>query len=244
MLKVDMLNLLRSSHNGSIFLKIVRGSQTMVISAGRSRMVFIKTESVILEPGLGYLKIKYFEHKNFMPDEVRPVLKYFADKGVRSLVLDLRDNPGGEVEVVQEFLDLFAPAAGLLMFESRGRQGSKEEKYTYLSSNRGPYADWKIAVLVNGNSASAAEIVAGVLRLWGHKVIGARTYGKGTVQYRVSLSDGGLFKFTAAKYYFSDDSTPDQRGIYPDIVVEDPSAQLKEAIEYLRLQLQIQPVVP
>lgn len=244
LLMVDMLNLLRSSHNGRIFLKIIRGSQIIIVSAGLGKAVFVKTESSILEPGLGYLKIKSFEHRNLVPVEVKPILKHFVDKGVRGLILDLRDNPGGEVRAVKEFLDLFTPAANLLMFESRGRPGSKEETDSYFSSERGPYADYKIAILVNSNSASAAEIAAGVLRLWGHKLIGVKTYGKGSVQSLINLSDGGIFKFTIAKYYFSDNSIPDKQGIVPDVIVEDSGVQLKEAIEYLRLQLQINSVVP
>ncbi len=165
LLKADMLNLLYGLHEARIFLKIVRGSQVMVVSAGRSKLVFIKTESSIIAPGFGYLKIESFEHRNLVSVEVKPILQDFRSKGVRALVLELGNNPGGELWAVKEFLDLFAPAAKLFMFESRSRQGSKEEKDSYFSSERGLYADWKIAILVNGNSASAAEIAAGVLRL-------------------------------------------------------------------------------
>ena len=144
-------------------------------------------------------------------------MKQFHEQKLQALVLDLRNNPGGlltsAVEVSEQFI-----GGGKLIVYIKGRDGRKDE---YFSKTKDALADYPMIVLVNEGSASASEIVAGALQDWGRAVVlGATTFGKGSVQTILPLSDGSGLRLTTAKYYTPKGRSIQYTGITPDIAVK------------------------
>ena len=157
----------------------------------------------MVRPGVGYIGLNTFSEKSF--PEVRAGVEKLIKEGAKGLILDLRGNGGGLVESAVEILGLFLPK-GTAVLTTRGK-GVLNEKVYKTSINP---IDTKIplAVLVDGNSASASEIVSGALRdLDRAVIIGNRSYGKGLVQSTRELPYDGLLKVTVAKYYIPPDAS-------------------------------------
>ena len=150
------------------------------------------------DPRIGYLQITSFANKTV--DELDAALANLATQDVRALILDLRDNPGGALDVATEATDRFIPG-GKTIVSIRGRDGPAQEEY--ISSGQGVWLNLPMVVLVNRNSASASEIVAACLQDHGRAVIvGERTYGKGTVQQVLDIESGrSRLKLTVASYW-------------------------------------------
>lgn len=172
----------------------------------------------LLEEGFGYIRIVQFQERtaNDLEDALK---KLGSNEGkLKGLILDLRNNPGGlltqAVEVSDKFLD-----SGLIVY-TKGRVTSQDLRFE--AKREGTHPDYPIIVLVNGGSASASEIVAGALQ--DHKravVLGTQTFGKGSVQTIIPLSDGSALRLTTSKYYTPSGRSIQAKGIEPDIVVED-----------------------
>lgn len=191
----------------------------------------IKVKSVkykMLEEGIGYVKLNQFQERT--SEDLDKALKDLASRtngGLTGLVLDLRNNPGGllqeAVSVSNEFLD-----SGLIVY-TKGR--APGQNMTFNADKARSQPDYPIIVLVNNGSASASEIVAGALQ--DHKravVMGVPTFGKGSVQTIIPLSDGSAVRLTTSKYYTPSGRSIQAKGIEPDIVVgEAPKGHIKEA---------------
>jgi carboxyl-terminal processing protease len=149
------------------------------------------------DPRIAQVRVTTFGNKT--TDELVRVLGRLREEGVEAVVLDLRDDAGGALDTAIAICDQFLPE-GRLIVETRGRDDALYERY--LTSGRGQFVDLPLVVLVNGQSASASEIVAACLQDHGRaKVAGARTYGKGTVQKLIPVESGrSLLKLTAASY--------------------------------------------
>lgn len=186
----------------------------------------------LLDGNIGYLKITEFMDKNTAED-VKSALVELQNKKITGLILDLRDNPGGlfsqAVRVADEFL-----SSGVIV-SVRGRNPSEDDvQYAHPG---GTALKIPLVVLINRNSASASEIVAGAIK--DHKrgiLLGTRTFGKGTVQLDIPLEDKGAIHLTVAKYYTSSGKCIEGLGIEPDIRVEafSPSEEEKEILAKLR----------
>ena len=152
----------------------------------------------MLNDNVGYIRLTRFS-KNSGP-EMKEALKKIINRGAGSVILDLRDNPGGLLNSAIEILDMFIPR-GKLLLSTRGR--TRESNRTFYSSKRPIVpADMKVAVLINGGSASASEIVAGTLQDMDRAVIiGNTSFGKGLVQTVFGLDEKRSLKITTAKYY-------------------------------------------
>lgn len=154
-------------------------------------------------------------------------------QGMKKLIVDLRDNGGGLVDVTCAILDRLLPE-GLIVY-TEDKYGNRQEE----RSDAENYFDGGLAVLVNGNSASASEIFAGAVKDYGvGTLIGTKTFGKGIVQSLFPLPDGSAVKITVSRYYTPAGNNIHEVGITPDIVVEageDPEEdrQLQKAIEVL-----------
>lgn len=173
-----------------------------------------------LEPGIGYVRLRQFQERT--PNDLEGALEKFARNGARlqGLVLDLRNDPGGlltaAVEVSEKFLE-----EGRLVVYTEGRVKNQSMRFTAHAKK--PYLDFPIVVLVNKGSASASEIVAGALQDWGRAIVlGTQTFGKGSVQTIIPLTDGSGLRLTTAKYYTPKGRSIHGKGIAPDIVVEPP----------------------
>ena len=188
--------------------------------------------TVTEEPAFGYIKLLRFTSRT--PDELKQALaELIDDKRVTALILDVRHNAGGllqeAVEVASQFVD-----GGVILYEKR--RGTDLEPKEAIES--GTAADIPMVVLVDGASASAAELVAGALRDRGRAtLIGQKTYGKGSVQLIFKLADNSSLHVTAAEWFTPNRTALDGVGLTPDIEMipsPDFDAELGEAIRYLR----------
>jgi carboxyl-terminal processing protease len=181
-----------------------------------------------LEPGFGYLRITSFTETTAQ-DVDRAVSRLKSDnpQGIKGLVLDLRNNPGGVLEagvaVADDFLD-----SGVIMTAD----GRTPEARFRMDATPGDLIDGApLVVLVNGGSASASEIVAGALKDHGRALlVGRRTYGKGSVQTVMPLSHGGAVKLTTSRYFTPSGASIHGKGIIPDVLEEGPGAPPAELL--------------
>jgi carboxyl-terminal processing protease len=175
-------------------------------------------KSVELGDGIEYLKLRQFQEQS--PHDMDVALEKFAKDGMKGLILDLRNNPGGlltaAVEVSEKFLE-----DGKLVVYTEGRVRNQNMRFS-AHAKKG-YAQMPMVVLINQGSASASEIVAGALQDYGRAVIvGTQSFGKGSVQTIIPLSDGSGLRLTTAKYFTPKGRSIHGKGITPDIVVELP----------------------
>ncbi|HSB60757.1 MAG TPA: S41 family peptidase [Vicinamibacteria bacterium] len=169
--------------------------------------------------GIAYVKLRQFQEQT--PADLAAALEKFAKAGaMKALILDLRNNPGGlltaAVEVTEEFID-----EGKLVVYTEGRVRNQNMRFTAHAKKS--YANLPMVILVNQGSASASEIVSGALQDWGRAIlVGTQTFGKGSVQTIIPLSDGSGLRLTTAKYFTPKGRQIHGKGITPDIVVEAP----------------------
>jgi carboxyl-terminal processing protease len=172
-----------------------------------------------LVPGIEYIRLRQFQEQT-ANDLETALEKYSKDGKIQGLVLDLRNNPGGlltsAVEVSEKFLE-----PGKLVVYTEGRVRNQNMRFS--ANAKRTFTDFPIVVLVNQGSASASEIVAGALQDWGRAVVlGTQSFGKGSVQTIIPLSDGSGLRLTTAKYFTPKGRSIHGKGITPDIVVEGP----------------------
>ncbi len=187
----------------------------------------IKIKSVkykMIDNEIGYVKLVQFQETT--AQDLSNALKSLKESGMTSLILDLRNNPGGLLQSAVDVSEQFLPAKHLVV-SIKGKGG---EKIDYFTENLRPaYTNIPMVVIVNQGSASASEIVAGALQDWGRAIIlGVQTFGKGSVQSLIPLSDGSALKLTTAKYYTPKGRSIHAVGIMPDIIVKLESKNGKE----------------
>ncbi len=186
---------------------------------------------------IGFIRINTFDgDKNLTLTEIVPILQQFDAEGIRALIIDLRGNSGGFVRPAIDFLNQFVPAQGAPIIELRSRRGEFRESIFYVGWKRGICADWKVAVLIDKQTASAAEIVAGALQNWGGaKVFGLGTRGKGQAQTGFALGENvnGRIYITTERVFFPNGVSYDGVGIIPDVKVSGAKA-LEKALKYLK----------
>jgi len=179
--------------------------------------------STMLDGSIGYLRIVSFDSSAYQYFEEH--LDGLLEQGALGLVIDLRDNPGGNYEEVVKIADRLL-GEGVIVY-TQDRAGNKDTRNSDARSLALP-----LKILVNGNSASASEILAGAVKDHGAgRLVGQRTFGKGLVQAMVTLKDGSGLRYTRSSYYTPSGTNIQGEGIEPDIVVEpaDPGASLFDA---------------
>jgi carboxyl-terminal processing protease len=194
------------------------------VSLKREIIAVDAVEAQVLSDRHLYVRLRVFQETTTreLTDVLDAAVEATREKGgVRGVLLDLRDNPGGlldqAVSVADEFL-----ADGVIV-STRGREG--RELSVASARQGGTRPDWPMVVLVNGYTASAAEIVAGALRDHGRAVIvGTRTFGKGSVQNIIELPDASALKVTVARYYTPSGRSIQAEGIEPDVAIEQVAA--------------------
>ena len=213
---VDAVNKLRGPKGTKVILTLLREGQGKPIRVTLTRET-IKIQSVksqMLDDHIGYIRLTQFQEQTSA--DLKQALKQLLAQGAQSLILDLRNNPGGLLTSAVEVSEQFLPKNKLVV-SIRGRSGAAEE---YRANGESPVTDLPMIILVNAGSASASEIVSGALQDWGRAVIlGTTTFGKGSVQTIIALSDGSGLRLTTAKYYTPKDRSIHGVGIVPDIVV-------------------------
>lgn len=166
----------------------------------------------ILPGAYGYIRIRSFVQENVEQAFADAMAQVATDNGV---VIDVRHNPGGRMEAVLAMLDEFLPEKTeiLRLYEAKG-------KLTHYKTQKGQRYAMPVVVLTDGQSASAAEIFAGVLQKHNRAmIVGETTYGKGVVQKMKSLGDGSGLKYTMAEYRLADDTAIHGKGVVPDLTV-------------------------
>ena len=181
----------------------------------------------ILEDGIAYIRLTEFRENTARDMEL--ALSKLKKEGMESLILDLRNNPGGLLDVAVQTAELFIPAGDLIV-SIKGRKAAQNMEF---KSGMGfKYSGLPLVALVNEGSASGSEIVAGALQDYKLAVIaGSRTFGKGSVQSILPLADGSALKLTTSKYFTPLGRTIHNEGIAPDVLVENEKMDLAMAGE-------------
>lgn len=227
--------LIKGDKGTQVKLTVVRDGQTMDFSITRDAVNIKTVDYEMREDSIGYIIISQFD--DVTTEQFKDALTDLQNQGMKGLVIDVRSNPGGVLSVVVDIVDQIVPK-GLIVY-TEDVDGNRKE-YNGKSNNE---LSIPIAVLVDGNSASASEIFAGALQDYGKaKIIGTQTFGKGIVQTIQPLTDGSAIKYTIAKYYTPKGQDIHGHGVTPDIVVEydsnaDGDNQYDAAMDYVKSQL-------
>ena len=211
----DAVKLLRGPKGTKVTITILRDGQEkpMDMTITRAMIHIESVKSEMLEPGYGYIKVRNFQVDT--ADDIRSALEEMGP--LKGLILDLRYNPGGLLDQAVSVSDIFL-SDGLIVYTD-GRK--PEEKTEYRARREGTFEGFPMIVLINGGSASAAEIVSGALQ--DNKraiVVGDKSFGKASVQSIRPLKDGSALKLTVARYYTPSGRSIQATGIEPDIRVE------------------------
>src|SRR5881296_1579630 len=216
----DAVKRMRGKPGSKVTITVVREGWTepkdFEITREQIRVQSVRSHD--LGGGIAYVKLRQFQEQT--PGDLSGTLEKAAKNGMKALLLDLRNNPGGlltaAVEVTEEFID-----DGKLVVYTEGRVRNQNMRFSAHAKKS--YSTLPMVVLVNQGSASASEIVAGALQDWGRAiVVGTQTFGKGSVQTIIPLSDGSGLRLTTAKYFTPKGRSIHGKGITPDIVVEIP----------------------
>ena len=216
---LEAVKKLRGKTGTDVTITILREKEGRVFDVTVTRGI-IQVESIkeayLLEGNIGYVRLSEFQERT--PGDLEKALVKLEKEGMDSLILDLRNNPGGLLDVSARVSDKFLEE-GRLIVTTRGRGQTKEtafkarKKYTHPS--------YPMVVLVNGGSASASEIVAGAIQDNRRGIIlGTKTFGKGSVQTVIPLKDGSAVRLTTAKYFTPSGRAIREEGIVPDVMVE------------------------
>lgn len=214
----DAVKMMRGPVGENIKISIVRspGNQPLEFTLQREVIHIESTKSQLFKPGLGYIRIVQFqEHTDTELNKALIGLEKQNGAPLVGLVLDLRNNPGGLLEQAVKVTDMFLDSGEIV--STRGRQ--EKDNFTYRASLDSAAApNYPIVILINGGSASAAEIVAGALQDHQRAIIlGTQSFGKGSVQSVIELEDGSALRLTTASYFTPNGTSIQARGITPDI---------------------------
>lgn len=224
----------------TVDVTVERNGEIMYFTIKRDVVMVDSVSEKMLDNGIGYIRITAFnsaegsvENAITTYDEFMESLKKLQDSGMQKLVIDLRNNPGGSLDVVNKIADELLPEGVITYTVDKNGQ-----RYDYTSE--GSELGIPMAVLVNGGSASASEVLTGALKDYKRAtVIGTKTFGKGVVQTVIPFTDGSGMSVTTSKYYSPNGVCIHGVGIEPDIVVEmDESKQISEFLLEEDLQLQ------
>lgn len=214
---------IRGEAGTDVELKILRGNETFVVKLTRKAVEIPSVVGKWLGQGIGYLQLTSFS--NEAANSFGAELDKLKNRGLTGLVLDLRGNPGGYVHVAQTIAGQFVER-GVLM-HTKDRYG-EDNPVRILNGKK---ADFRVIILVDGNSASASEVLAGALQDHGvGRLVGTKTFGKGSVQSLVNLSNGGVLRVTVEEYLTPNFRKVDGVGLEPDREVQGQTPQLLAAL--------------
>lgn len=233
----EVVTYIKGEKGTDVDLTVLRGedAEEITVTATRDTVEAQTVKYEMLEGQTGYLSVSEFDSVTYAQYE--EALNELTDQGMTGLIVDLRNNPGGNLNTVCEMLDLVLPKGTIVYTED------KDGKRETATSDDEHQINVPMVVLVNGNSASASEIYAGAIQDYGiGKIVGTQTYGKGVVQQIFDLGDGTSVKLTIAEYFTPNGRSIDGEGITPDVEVEyeadenNPEAdnQLEKALEVMK----------
>ena len=234
----EAANKIKGEEGTKVKLEILRGEQKLTFEIERQKINTNPVVEEVLNNTIGYLGISSFDEG--VSKDFKSKYLDLKEKGITSLIIDLRDNGGGLVDEALEILDYIVPKNKeiLITVDKNGKEEVSKTKQDVL-------IDMPIAVLINENTASASEITAGALKDLGEaEIVGKKSYGKGVIQQLLTLSNGGGLKVTVEEYYTPNRTKINEIGISPDVEVDleipasgiitnENDTQLKKTIEIL-----------
>ena len=236
----EVVSKIRGDEGTTVELTVLRGDDGEEYTATVTRKI-VQTDTVyheMKEGKIGYIQVTEFD--DVTTDQYKEALEDLENQGMKGLVVDLRNNPGGNVDTVTDMLDLMLPEGTTLSIKDK--QGKES---VYESDDEHQFTK-PLVVLVNENSASASEIFSGAIQTFGiGEVVGTTTYGKGVVQQIFDLKDGTSVKLTIAEYLIAGQFGINGKGVTPDVEVQyekdaqnpDRDNQLEKALEEVKNKL-------
>ena len=221
---------MRGKPGETVTLTILRESEKKILEFKIVRDI-IKIKDIkaakILEEGIGYIRLVEFRENT--PQDIKAALGNLKKQGANAFILDLRNNPGGLLDVAVRVTGQFIEKGKLIVF-TQGRRQSQNLKFNSASND--PILDSPLVVLINEGSASGSEIVAGCLQDYKRAIIvGVKSFGKGSVQTVIPLSDGSALRLTTSKYFTPLGKEIHGKGVIPDITVEEGKIELADKKE-------------
>lgn len=236
----EVVSKIRGDEGTTVELTVLRGDDGEEYTATVTRKI-VQTDTVyheMKEDKIGYIQVTEFD--DVTTDQYKEALEDLENQGMKGLVVDLRNNPGGNVDTVTDMLDLMLPEGTTLSIKDK--QGKES---VYESDDEHQFTK-PLVVLVNENSASASEIFSGAIQTFGTgEVVGTTTYGKGVAQQIFDLKDGTSVKLTIAEYLIAGQFGINGKGVTPDVEVQyekdaqnpDRDNQLEKALEEVKNKL-------
>ena len=232
----EIVSHIKGEKGTEVRLTVYREGQEdeIVVTAIRDEIEIETVSHKMLDGNIGYIAISEFEEKTV--GQYRGAVEELNAQGMKGLIVDLRNNPGGSLSAVCEMSDYMLPE-GLVVY-TEDKSGEKQE---YKSTAEESF-DKPLVVLVNGNSASASEIFSGAIQDHGiGTIVGTQTYGKGVVQSIFDLKDGTCLKLTVSEYFTPNGNTIQGKGVTPDVEVKyeydetnpEKDNQLEKAVEVI-----------
>lgn len=236
----ELVSKIKTDPEEQLTLEIERDGETLEVELTRREVQIPTVEYEMLDNQIGYIRLVEFDEVT--ADQFKEALEDLETQNMEKLIIDVRNNPGGVLQVVCDMLDQLLPE-GLIVY-TEDKNGNRKE---YTSDEEHQFTK-PLAVLANENSASASEIFAGAIQDYGiGTIVGTTTFGKGIVQRTFYLSDGTGVKLTVAKYYTPKGHDIHKKGITPDVEIEldeelknqssishEEDNQLQKAIEVLQ----------
>lgn len=232
----ESAKLIRGEKGTEVKIKVLRGKETLNFEATRDEVIINPVSYEILEGNIGYVQLSEFSMNSYI--KMKDALKALDEKSVKKVILDLRDNGGGLLSTALSITELFVPSGKVLSV--RTNEGISEVYESKL-----PAKKYDLVVLVNGNTASASEILSGAVKdRKAGVLVGEKTFGKGVIQRLLPMKDGTILKYTYAEYLTPSGVSINEKGIEPDYIVENEikdgelvkDKQLEKAIELLRVK--------
>lgn len=224
-----IVSLIAGDESGPVMLTVLRGDSELDFDIERAELVIPTVEAAVPQADVGYIKIPDFEFD--IPDLVADALNDISAERPETLIVDLRDNPGGYIDAIVDVADQFIDG-GTVMLSETG-----EEHLEYEATPGGIATGERLVVLVNQGTASAAEILAGALRdRRGAALVGTDTFGKDAVQIPFDLRNGGEFYVAVARWSTPEGDTAGNGGLTPDREVAWPTGATTEEIVEIALE--------
>ncbi len=234
-------NNIKGQEGTKVKVEILRGSETLEFDITRAKVKVNPVEGKVLSDNIGYISFTSFDETT--SDDFKSKFEELNKQGIKSLIIDLRNNGGGIVDEALEIADFIADKDSVLLYEV-----DKNNEETIKKATKDPIINMPVILLTNENTASASEILAGALKDLGKaEIVGTKTYGKGVIQQILKLSDGSGLKVTIEEYQTPNRNKINKVGIEPDENVELPEnientfnieeskdTQLQKAIEILK----------
>ena len=188
---------LRGTKGSVVEITMLRGKSELNFKVTRDKVPIYSVETWFMEnDSVGYIKLSRFARTS--ADEACKALDQLKKLGMKALMLDLRGNSGGFLDVATSLANEFLPARKLIVYQ----EGRRQPRHSYSTNSHGRFREGRLVVLIDENSASASEIVSGAIQDWDRgTIVGRRSFGKGLVQRMFSLKDGAQVRLTTARYY-------------------------------------------